>query len=140
MRIYRIITAVIAFALVGLIPFSVAPTASGAVAADEDRAVHAPTVKRLPHRQMHDKVVSPTRHKLIFKGRVDPGHGPVIIEKRNCKRCPWHKVDKAKTDADSRWSVRIFAPRRGEWFYRGYVKAYGGYAKSKTSIWRTYTI
>lgn len=140
MRMYRILATIVALALVGLTPFALASTATGAVASGADRAAHAPVAKRLPHRAMHDKVVSPSRHKLIFKGRVDPGHGPVIIEKRNCKHCPWHKVDKAKTDSQSRWSVRIFAPRHGEWFYRGYVIAYGGYAKSKTGIWRTYTI
>jgi hypothetical protein len=139
MRIYRIFAAVVAFALVGLTPFTVASTASGAVGSDAVRGATA--AKRLPHREMHDKVVQPSRHKLIFKGRVDPGHGPVIIEKKNCRKgCPWHKIDKVKTDAESRWHVRIYAPRHGEWFYRGYVKAYGGYAKSKTGVWRTYTI
>jgi hypothetical protein len=138
MRIYRILTAVIAFALLGLAPLAFTSTASAAVSADR---VSTPAAHRLPHRNLHDKVVKVGAHKLIFKGRVDPGHGPVIIEKKNCRKgCPWHKVGSAKTDADSRWKFRIYAPRHGEWFYRGYVKAYGGYAKSKTGIWRTYTI
>jgi hypothetical protein len=141
MRMHRILTAVIAFALFGLTPLAVASTASARVASDVDRSSQADAGKRLPHRNLHDKVVSPSRHKLVFKGRVDPGHGPVIIEKKNCRKgCPWHKVDKARTDSNSRWSIRIFAPHHGEWFYRGYVQAYGGYAKSKTGIWRTYTI
>jgi hypothetical protein len=137
MRIHRILTAVIAFALLGLAPLALSSTAT-AVTADR---VSAPAAHRLPHRDLHDKVVKVGAHKLIFKGRVDPGHGPVIIQKKNCRKgCPWHKVNSVKTDADSRWRTRIYAPRHGEWFWRGYVKAYGGYAKSKTGIWRTYTI
>ena len=136
MRMHRILTAVIAFALFGLAPLVAGSSATAVTAERAGAPAH-----RLPHRDLHDKVVKVGAHKLIFKGRVDPGHGPVIIEKKNCRKgCPWHKVGSAKTDADSRWKFRIYAPRHGEWFYRGYVKAYGGYAKSKTGIWRTYTI
>jgi hypothetical protein len=100
MRMYRILTAVIAFAMFGLAPLAGAANASGVSA---DRA-SAPTAHRHPHRHLHDKVVKVGAHTLIYKGRVDPAHGPVIIEKKNCRKgCPWHKVDSAKTDADSRW-------------------------------------
>ncbi|WP_346387269.1 hypothetical protein [Nocardioides sp.] len=136
----RILTAVVAIALAGLTPFAVASTASGAVAAHARPVAHAAPA-RLPRRAMHDKVVTLSRHKLVFKGRVDPGHGPVIIEKKNCRHgCRWNRVAKVSTDSDSRWHVRIYAPRHGEWFYRGYVNKYGGYAKSWTGVWRTYTI
>ncbi|MCW2772823.1 MAG: hypothetical protein JWN91_1149, partial [Nocardioides sp.] len=37
-------------------------------------------------------------------------------------------------------SVHLPAPRHGNWYWRGYVKAYGGYAKSWTGKWKTYTI
>ncbi|MCW2764985.1 MAG: hypothetical protein JWO11_944 [Nocardioides sp.] len=140
MRMYRILTAVVAFALVGLTPLAIPSAASAVVAAAADRGDPAGAARALPHRKMHDKVVQPRRYRLIFKGRVDPGHGPVFVERKNCRRCRWHRVDKVRTDGTSRWQVRIYAPRRGEWFYRGYVPAYGGYARSRTGIWRTYTV
>lgn len=137
MRMHRFLAAVFAFALLGTAPLAMTSTATAVTA---DRAT-APTAHRLPHRDLHDKVVTVDGNKLIFKGRVDPGHGPVIIEKKDCRTgCPWHKVDVAKTDAHSRWRVQIYAPHHGSWFWRGYVNAYGGYAKSKTGIWRTWTI
>lgn len=140
MRMHRILTAVMAFALLGLTPFVGVSSASAGVAEFVRPTTSDASAKALPRREMHDKVTQPSRHKLIFSGRVDPGHGPVIIEKRTCKTgCPWKKVDQVKTDQDSRWRVRIYAPRRGAWFYRGFVAAYGGYAKSMTGVWRTYT-
>lgn len=140
MRMYRILTAIIAFALLGLIPLVEVSSASAGVAESVKPTASDASSRALPRREMHDKVTQPSRHKLMFSGRVDPGHGPVFIEKKECRKgCHWKRFAKVKTDRDSRWKVRIFAPHRGEWFYRGYVKAYGGYALSRTGIWRTYT-
>jgi hypothetical protein len=95
-----------------------------------------------PQRDLHDEMVK--KHgKIYFKGRVDPGHGPVIVQKKNCSspKCHWHKFKKVGTHGPkNRWKVRVYAPRHGSWFWRGYVKAYGGYAKSWTGKWRTYVI
>jgi len=141
MRIHRILIALIAFALMGLAPMVMASSATAARADSYEPATSTSTTSRaLPTRAMHDKVVQPSPHKLIFKGRVDPGHCPVVIQKKDCKTCDWHKFKVVKTNDQSRWKVQIYAPRHGYWFWRGFVKAYGGYAKSYTGVWRTYTI
>ena len=141
MRLNRILTTVVAFALLGFTPLVGFSSASAGTAESVSPASTETSAKALPRRELHDKVVNATRQRLIFKGRVDPGHGPVFIERKLCaKGCAWKRVNKVSTDQDSRWQVRISAPRRGEWFYRGYVKAYGGYALSRTMVWRTYSI
>jgi hypothetical protein len=94
-----------------------------------------------PARHLHDSIV--TRHgNLYFKGRVDPGHGPVIVQKKQClsTKCPWRFFKKVKTHGpQERWQARVYAPKHGNWFWRGYVKGYGGYARSWTHSYKTYT-
>jgi hypothetical protein len=95
-----------------------------------------------PKRNLHDSIVK-KRGKLYFKGRVDPGHGPVVVLKKECaaKRCKWKKFKSVKTHGPkNKWSVLVPAPRKGTWYWQGYVKAYGGYAKSYTGKWKTYTL
>lgn len=93
-----------------------------------------------PTRDLHDKIVK--RHgRLYFKGRVDPGHGPVVVEKKACSssKCPWRRYASVSTRGpEERWQVRVYAPKRGNWYWRGYVKASGGYAKSWTHVYKTY--
>lgn len=143
MRMTRILTGLVAFALLGLTPLALTAPANAARAEALRVAAArpaAPAGRALPTRDLHDRIVQPSRHKLIFKGRVDPGHGPVVIQKKACRACKWHRYQVVTTDDDSRWRVRIYAPRHGYWFWRGFVKAYGGYAKSWTDVWRTYTV
>ena len=136
---HRILTSLIAFALIGFAPFVTASSARAAAADSVHRASTAPSARALPRRDLHDTVVK-RQGKLIFKGRVDPGHGPVVIQKKTCRACAWRKFKVVSTTGDlNQWRVRIYAPRNGYWFWRGFVKAYGGYAKSKTGVWRTYT-
>ena len=117
---------------------AIAPVDNGA------RTVASAPVERgtdQPTRDLHDRIVK--RHgRLYFQGRVDPGHGPVIVQKKACssKDCPWRKFASVKTHGtESRWKVRIYAPKHGNWYWRGYVKASGGYAKSWTHVYKTYT-
>jgi Ni/Co efflux regulator RcnB len=94
-----------------------------------------------PTRDLHDSVVK-KRGKLFLKGRVDPGHGPVIVQKKLCKakRCHWKSFKKVATHGPrEKWQVRIYAPRRGNWYWRGFVNANAKYAKSWTHAYRTYT-
>lgn len=113
----------------------------GASTAGPGQAVQH-SMRATPRRDLHDAIVK--KHgKLYFKGRVDPGHGPVIVQKKSCaaKHCAWKKYKVVPTHGPKeRWQVRVFAPRHGNWYWRGYVKAYGGYGKSWTGKWKTYTI
>jgi hypothetical protein len=96
--------------------------------------------RALPKRNLHDTVIK-VRGKLYFKGRVDPGKGPVFVQKRNCAKCKWKPYRKVATHGPkSKWHVRIGAPRRGSWFWRAYVPKKGAYGTSFSGVWRTYTI
>lgn len=100
----------------------------------------AQTAGGKPVRDLHDAIVK-THGKLFFKGRVEPGHGPVYVQKKDCaqSRCKWHNFKKVSTHGPrEKWSVRVYAPKHGNWYWRGYVKSYGGYAKSWTHVWKTY--
>ena len=91
-------------------------------------------------RDLHDEMVK-KRGKIFFQGRVDPGHGPVVVQKKACSspKCPWKKYRVVKTHGDqNRWKVRVYAPRHGSWYWRGYVEARGPYDRSWTGKWRTY--
>ena len=93
-----------------------------------------------PVRELHDQMVKKPG-RILFQGRVDPGHGPVVIQKKACSspKCPWRTYKTVQTHGDQhRWQVRVYAPRQGSWYWRGYVDAYGGYARSWTAKWRTY--
>jgi hypothetical protein len=109
MRLQRIVTALIAVALIGL---------------------------------TNDKVLKNGKGWLIFKGNVDPGwnHKNVKVYKRSTKGGAFKFFKKVKTDGSGAWSVRIYAPRSGYWYWKGVVPQSDGYAKSTTNIWKTYTI
>jgi hypothetical protein len=113
----------------------------GAASVSSGRAAHH-SERAQPTRNLHDAIVK-KRGKLYFKGRVDPGHGPVVVLKKACaaKRCHWKRFATVKTHGPKeKWSVHVPAPRKGTWYWQGYVKAYGGYAKSYTGKWKTYTL
>jgi hypothetical protein len=124
-----------------LSPASARTQSLGASQVGQSKAVHQ-SMRAKPHRDLHDTIVK-KRGKLYFKGRVDPGHGPVVVLKKSCaaKHCTWKKFKKVPTHGPKeKWSVRLPAPRKGNWYWQGYVKAYGGYAKSWTGKWKTYSL
>ena len=115
---------------------------TGAVLSSPAQAESPEVRGQLPERDLHDEMVK-KRGKIYFKGRVDPGHGPVVVQKKACSssKCKWKKFKVVPTHGpQERWQVRVYAPRKGSWYWRGYVKAYGGYAKSWTGKWRTYVL
>lgn len=120
----------------------VAPLGPAAATSATTEAVVAPAARGTdkPTRDLHDKIVK--RHgRLYFKGRVDPGHGPVVVQKKACSSsdCPWKRYASVSTRGpEERWQVRVYAPKHGNWYWRGYVKASGGYAKSWTHVYKTY--
>lgn len=92
-----------------------------------------------PTRTVVSKVVK--RHgKLIFKGRVEPDHvsRPVYLQRKTCKSCEWKFYRKVTSDASSHYKGEIDVPRKGAWFWRAKVNAYGGYATSYSGVWKTY--
>jgi hypothetical protein len=71
-----------------------APAPLERVATASPTAEHARGTEK-PIRNLHDSVVK-KRGKLYLKGRVDPGHGPVFVQKKDCfaKKCTWKPFKK----------------------------------------------
>jgi hypothetical protein len=126
----RLASALATGALV-LSPLALAPVASAAPA---DKA---------PARSITSNVVK-VKGKLIMKGKVggDYKRKEVIIQKAACNpnKCPWKTYRKIKTNRDAKYSQRIAAPAKGNWFWRAKVKASGGYATSYSGVWKTYRV
>jgi len=138
-RTWTILMATAALVLAGLMTTSVAASVREATT-DAGVVASSSAGTDKPVRNLHDAIVK-RNGKLYFKGRVDPGHGPVVVQKRECmaKRCPWRNFKQVRTQGPKeKWQVRVYAPRHGNWYWRGYVRSYGGYAKSWTHVWKTY--
>lgn len=138
------LTATLALGLGGLTAAAGPAQAASAAADAAARTIASAPVERgteQPTRDLHDSIVK-RNGKLYFKGRVDPGHGPVVVQKKPCSSatCKWKVFKRVSTHGPKeRWQVRVLAPEHGNWYWRGYVKAYGGYAKSWTHVYKTYT-
>ncbi len=93
----------------------------------------------LPTRTVVSKVVK-NSGRLVFKGKVEPEHANknVWIQRKKCKGCAWKFYAKVKSDDTSHYKQEIKAPRRGAWFWRAKVVAYGGYDASFSGVWKTY--
>lgn len=93
----------------------------------------------LPTREVVSKVVK-NKGRLIFKGRVapgDPGRN-VWIQRKTCGTCAWKFYAKTQTDETVHYKREIAVPRKGRWFYRARVGAYGGYGRSLSGVWKVY--
>ena len=95
----------------------------------------------LPKRDLNARIVKNSKGWLIFKGNVDPGwnHRNVQIYKRTTKSGDFTLSRKVQTDGTGRWRVRIYAPRTGYWYWKAVVPRSGGYGRSVSDIWRTFT-
>jgi hypothetical protein len=98
------------------------------------------SAKALPKRNLHDKLKEKASG-LFIKGNVEPGwnNKNVLIHKATCKTCAFKRVGKARTNSEGKWKFRLSAPRKGNWFWKGFVKKAGAYGKSPTNyIYRTW--
>jgi len=120
---------VVAIALLGLVTVGPAGSAEG-------------VATTLPKRDLNARVIKNSKGWLVFKGNVDPGWNDknVQIFKRTTTGGTFELVRKTPTDAAGRWSLRIYAPRTGYWYWKAVVPRSGGYGKSTSRIWRTYTV
>ena len=130
MRAIRALVAVLTFALIGLVPATAtaAPTVgeatSARLAAKADPSVGAKIVKK--------------KGKLFMIGNVTPPRGKVTIQKatrcnKSTSKCNFKRFARVPVK-NGRYKVRVYAPKRGNWYWR----AVKGTATS--TVWRTYTI
>jgi hypothetical protein len=146
MKPYRILIGLIASTLLGIVPLSAVtaptsarPTAPAAQAASvSDEGHHA---RQLPKRHVSSTIVRKGRHHLVMKGRISPdfGHKRAYVMKKKCiKHCPWVVFRKARTDGSGRYRSPVTAPRHGADYWQVMVKKQGGYARSYSSVWKTF--
>lgn len=117
-----------------------AGSAANAKPAASSSGLSSAAGKALPKRNLNDNLVQ-RNGKLFMKGKVDPSYKRriIVVQRKDCKSCGWHRVAKVRTSSTSRFSYQMGAPRKGAWFYRAFAKRYNGYGKSWSNyIYRTY--
>ena len=134
-----IITGVLAFALIGFLPFTSSANAAKpttkSVAANASAAEN-PVAARATERKIGIKIVK-KRGKLILLGNVTPPKGPVTIQKAT--RCDVKqgtcnfKFYKQVGVKEGRYQVRVYAPKSGGWAWRARV------GTTVSDIWVTCT-
>ena len=141
MRAHRIITAIIAFALIGLTPL-VGSTAS-AKSADTASVAKVSTSTSsaraaAPVTKVNAKIIK-RRGKLFMVGKVSPvqkGRKVVIDKATRCgdngNNCNFKRFESDRTNATSHFKVRVFAPRRGSLYWQARSDGVKSY------IWRTF--
>jgi hypothetical protein len=145
MRMHRILTGLVAFALIGFVPFVSSSSATAAVdGARVAQATTAPTVEsRLPKREINAKVVQKGSRTLIFKGKVtgEPKYSKKVvkIERRIGKGGNWKQYAKVKSTKQGGWRHQVGAPRNGRWYFRAMTPKTNSYAKSYSEVWYTYS-
>lgn len=126
MRVTRIITAIVAFALMGLLPLASSATAAPV----SEKAITTQSAAKAPSaragRSIGTKIVK-KNGKLIMLGNVKPPKGPVVIQKAtscNVKKgvCNF-KFYKSVPVKKGRYKVRVYAPTKGSWAWRARVGA-----------------
>jgi hypothetical protein len=149
MRMYRILTGLIAFALIGLVPFV---SSSAATATVRDAQVgrtavstQAPAARAAkPHRKISDKIVARGTHKLIFKAHVkgDPTYSKKVvkIQRKIGKHGHWKRFKTVKSNNAGRVKTQVPAGGRncdsstgrgsGCWYFRAFTPKSKHYAGS----------
>lgn len=148
MRVHRILTGLIAFALIGLVPFISNGSATAAEAgAHVGRSVagsHAPAARAKPHRKITDRIVAKGTHKLVFKGRVlgKPlySNKVVKIQRKVGKNGHWKLFKKVKSGTKGSIKTQVPAGGRncnsatgngaGCWYFRAFTPATNSYSAS----------
>ena len=134
MRFARIITAIVAFALIGLLPQAAANAAQPVTKASAAESSAATAVSAKAARKVGIKIVK-RKSKLMLVGNVTPPRGPVIIQRATkcnvakgvCNFKFYKKVGLKK----GHYEVRVYAPKRGSWAWRARV------GSTASDIWLT---
>lgn len=93
--------------------------------------------------RLRTRAVADSRGRIHLLGRVRPGLDPrpVVIQRKTCAACEWHRWRRARTDQRGRFRVEIFAPVRGGWFFRAVAPADAPrFVTARGRIWRTFPL
>ena len=125
MRASRLVVAVLALALLGLVPATSSasaaiPTSAVSVSVPS-AAASVPAKARV--KKITAKIVTRNGGQLFITGVIRPKKGPVVIQKAtSCNRakgtCNFKKFRKSKVNKKGRYTTRVYAPSTGSWAWR----------------------
>ncbi len=127
MRASRLLVAVLAFALLGLVPstssaYAARPTLPSASAgASQLTTADLGAARRVT--RLTAKIVKRRGGQLFLTGVIRPKKGPVVIQKATtCNRkkgtCNFKGFRTSSITKKGRYTTRVYAPRSGAWAWR----------------------
>ena len=140
MRASKLLVAVLALVLLGLVPATSPASASRpaqpSAAPGASRLAAADQVSPRRVTKLTAKIVKRKGGKLFITGIVRPKKGPVLIQRAtSCNRkkgtCDFKKFRKSKITEKGRYSTRVYAPRSGSWAWRAKKN------KTPSEVWLT---
>lgn len=128
-------------ALAGVVLLVASPALAAPADAAPASSVAARSAEPLPKRTVTSTVVK-RQGKLIMKGTITPEHAnrAVYIQRKKCLKCEWRLFEKVTSSDKSAYRVRIYAPKKGAWYFRAKVRAHDGYGTSYSGVWKTYVV
>lgn len=139
----RILAAVIAFAMIGLVPLGMAGTATAArgksLTSDTKAGTHARATRTVTIDVTGGPKTYPYGHLVGHVGGTYK-FKKVIVEKRKCQggSCDFVRIGADLTNAKSRYSERVKIPKTGSAKFRIKVPASGGYDVSYSNVLKAY--
>lgn len=115
MRMHRILIAALAFALVGLVPFTSATANAADVTAAKTSSAAAPTAAAKPTRKVAFKFKQKGRTTYKFAGKVQAAKNKkIIIQRSNSRNGKYRNFLTLRTNAKGNYSTRNL--KRTGWF------------------------
>lgn len=107
MRMHRILIAALAFALIGLVPFTSATANAAEVTAAKSSAAAAPAAAAKPNRTVAFKFKSLGRTTYRFTGKVQAAKNKkIIIQRSNSKKGKYRNFLTLRTNAKGNYATR----------------------------------
>ncbi len=92
-----------------------------------------------PQREITATVVNVTRTKLQMRAKVaNYPKKATFLQRKLCKGCAWHTVDKKRTSSHGRVAYPVGAPSTGRWYYRVGTPKNAHFARSYSATYYTY--
>jgi hypothetical protein len=124
----------LAGAIIGAAMSVVIAVSGGPATAQTSVAGH---LDKKPARQMITKL---HQHPLQLRVKVLGGyqHQVTYLQKKTCKACTWHRVDRKLTNSRAKVRYPLDAPATGNWFYRVMTPERARFRESYSQVARTF--
>lgn len=131
MRTFRAFLATLTTVLLALGLLSIAPAATASTTATAAAPAATVAADPKPKRTFQLRVKRKDWRTSKVIGKVEAlEKGKVLVQKKKCGKCKWKTVRKVKTNKKTRFTTKIYAPRKGRWFWRFRVNPQDGWARS----------